>query len=38
MVDLNTNVFVITLNIDELSAPGKRQSLDFFKKTNISSL
>lgn len=32
MVDLNTNVLVITLNVDELSAPGKRQSLDYLKR------
>lgn len=32
MVDLNTRVFVIALNVDELNAPGKKQSLDLFKK------
>lgn len=37
MIDLNTNIFVITLSIDELSAPGKRQSL-ILKRETISSL
>ena len=35
MVDLNTRVFVIALNVDELNAPGKKQSLDFFKKPQM---
>lgn len=32
MIHLNTNIFVITLSIDELNAPGKRQSSDFKKR------
>lgn len=37
MIDLNTNVFIFTLSIDELNAPGKRQSL-ILKRETISSL
>ena len=35
MVDLNTSVFVVALNVDELNAPGKRQSLDFLKSQKL---
>lgn len=37
MIDLNTNVFIFTLSIDELNAPGKRQSL-ILKRETTSSL
>lgn len=33
MVDLN--IFVIALNVDELNAPGERQSLDFLKRQKL---
>lgn len=35
MVDLNTSIFVIALNVDKLNAPGKRQSLDFLKRQKL---
>lgn len=36
MVDLNTNIFIISLNADEVNALGKRQRLDIFLKDKSS--